>query len=235
MLDEDDLVKQHKQESVEQSREIYQAIAENLKKFAPDASRLLAEHLHKAMGQLSYTDYARSLAAFIRSEFRIKETKLERFVKGSEPLSAQELQGGLIFYGRGRCITCHFGPHYSDLKFHAVAFPQLGFGKNGFGIDLGRFNVTHDPKDLYKFRTTPLYNVQKTGPYGHSGSVATLEEAIIAHFDPLRLVTTSSMDALQRHEFYKRMTLSSAIAKTVPFLSESDLNDLVIFLSTLSF
>ena len=140
-----------------------------------------------------------------------------------------------MFYGKGRCSICHAGPHFSDFKFHVVPFPQLGFGKNGFGVDYGRFNATLDPKDLYKFRTPPLYNVQKTAPYGHSGSVATLEEAIIAHFDPLRLIDLSSVDALTRHDFYKKLTLSSETANTVGFLSAEDVNDLVSFLKTLSF
>jgi cytochrome c peroxidase len=235
MLDEDSFVRKHKQESIEQSKEVYKAIAENLKKFEPHASQSLAGYLKKPLEQLTFTDYAKSLAAFIRSEFRIKETKLQKFVNKSEPLKAEELRGGLIFYGRGRCVTCHSGPHFSDFKFHAVAFPQLGFGKNGFGVDYGRFNATFDPKDLYRFRTPPLYNVQKTAPYGHSGSVATIEEAIVAHFDPLRLVNVSSMDPLTRHEFYKRMTLSSETATTVGFLSADDVDDLTHFLKTLSF
>src|SRR2546425_706047 len=235
MLDEDSFVRKHKQESIEQSKEVYKAIAENLKKFEPQASQSLADYLKKPLEQLTFTDYARSLAAFIRSEFRIKETKLQKFVNKLEPLTAEELRGGLIFYGRGRCVTCHSGPHFSDFKFHAVAFPQLGFGKNGFGVDYGRFNATFDPKDLYRFRTPPLYNVQKTAPYGHSGSVATIEEAIVAHFDPLRLVNVSSMDPLTRHEFYKRMTLSSETATTVGFLSADDVDDLTHFLKTLSF
>lgn len=235
MLDEDSFVRTHKQESVEKSKEVYRAIAENLKKFEPQASKSLADYLKKPVEQVTFTDYAKSLAAFIRSEFRIKETKLERFVNKREQLTADELQGGLIFYGRGRCVVCHHGPHFSDFKFHVVAFPQLGFGKNGFGVDYGRFNATFDPKDLYKFRTPPLYNVAKTAPYGHSGSVATVEEAIVAHFDPLRLVNLSSMDPLSRHEFYKRLTLNSETANTVGFLSSDDVNDLTHFLKTLSF
>jgi len=235
MLDEDEFVRAHKKESVGKSGEVYKAIADNLRKFEPQASKSLAEYLQKPVEQLTYTDYARSLAAFIRTEFRIKETKLEKFVTESELLAADEIRGGLIFYGRGRCVVCHSGPHFSDFKFHAVAFPQLGFGKNGFGIDLGRFNVTFDPKDQYRFRTPPLYNVHKTGPYGHSGSVATVEEAIVVHFDPLRLVNVSSMEPLARHEFYKRMTLSSETATTVGFLSTEDINDLAMFLKTLSF
>jgi cytochrome c peroxidase len=235
MLDEDDFVRQRKQESVETSKDIYNAIADNLKKFEPQASHTLASYVKKPVSQLTYADYARSLAAFIRSEFRIKETRLERFVKKTESLTPEEIRGGLVFYGKGRCVVCHSGPHFSDFKFHAVPFPQLGFGKNGFGVDYGRFNTTLDPKDLYKFRTPPLYNVEKTAPYGHSGSLATMEEAIIAHFDPLRLVEPSSVDALTRHEFYKRMALSSETAATVGFLSPDDITHLTQFLKTLSF
>ncbi len=235
MLDEDEFVRARKQESVEKSAEVYRAIADNLRKFEPQASKSLSEYLRKPVEQLAYTDYARSLAAFIRSEFRIKETKLEKFVTKSELLSPEEMRGGLIFYGRGRCVVCHSGPHFSDFKFYTVAFPQLGFGKNGFGIDLGRFNVTFEPKDQYRFRTPPLYNVQQTAPYSHSGSVATLEEAIVAHFDPLRLVSISTMDPLTRHEFYKRITLSLETATTVGFLSAQDISDVVEFLKTLSF
>jgi cytochrome c peroxidase len=102
-------------------------------------------------------------------------------------------------------------------------------------VDYGRFNVTFNPKDLYKFRTPPLYNVAKTAPYGHSGSVATLEEAVVAHFDPLKLVNLSGMSPLERHEFYKRMTLAAETATTVGFLSERDMHDVVRFLQLLSF
>ena len=112
MLDEDSFVRQHMQESVDGATAIYQAIADNLRRFEPEASKALAAHLNKPVDELTYTDYARSLAAFIRSEFRIRETKLERFVTRSEPLSPEEIRGGLIFYGRGRCVTCHYGPYF---------------------------------------------------------------------------------------------------------------------------
>lgn len=235
MLDEDSFVKQNKRESVDGSKRVYKAIAENLRRFEPDAAKSLAATLEKPEPHLTYTDFARSLAAFIRSEFRIKTTKLERFVYQAESLSKQELRGAAVFYGKGRCVTCHTGPHFTDFKFHVVAFRQLGFGKNGFGVDYGRFNVTFDPKDLYRFRTPPLYNVERTSPYGHDGSVRTLEDAIVAHFDPLRLVDLGAMKPLDRYEFYKRLTLSSETATTVGFLSKEDTDSVVAFLRTLSF
>ena len=116
-----------------------------------------------------------------------------------------------------------------------VAFPQLGFGKNGFGIDYGRYNATFDPRDLYKFRTPPLFNVAKNRFYGHSGSLDTLQEAIEAHFDPLSLVDLQKMTALQRNDFYKRLALSQETASRVGFLSPEDVDNVAAFLKTLSF
>ena len=142
------------------------------------------------------------MAAFIRSKFRIRKTRLEEFVFERKPLTEPELRGALVFYGSGSCITCHSGPYFSDFHYHTVAFPQLGFGKNGFGIDYGRYNATFDPRDLYKFRTPPLFNVEKNRFYGHSGSVDSVEKAIIAHFDPLSLVDLTKMTPLQRNIFY---------------------------------
>jgi len=235
MLDEDTLVRSHKKESVEQANEIYKAIADSLRKNEQGASNSLATYLKKPIQELTYTDYARAIASFIRSQFRIRETKLERFTRKSEDLSDDELKGGLTFYGTGKCVSCHSGPHFTDFEFHTVAFPQLGFGKNGFGVDYGRFNATFDPKDLYKFRTAPLFNVEKTAPYGHSGSAATVEEAITAHFDPLKLVNTGALDPFTRHELYKRLALSEETARTVGYLSPDDVQKLTIFLRTLSF
>jgi cytochrome c peroxidase len=235
MLDEDEFVKKHKLESVERAAAVYKAIADNLRKVEPAASRDLAGALGKPVEQLRYTDYARTIAAFIRSEFRVKPTRLERFVNGSERVTDDEVRGGVLFYGKGRCVVCHNGPYFSDFKFHVVAFPQLGFGVNGFGVDLGRFNATFDPQERYRFRTPPLYNVEKTAPYGHSGSVATLEEAVTSHFDPLRLVKVTDLDGFARHEFYKRLTLASETATTVGYLSDAEVKQLTSFLKMLSF
>ena len=77
MLNEDPFVRGHMRESVDGATEIYQAIVGNLRTFEPQASKALAAHFNKPVEQLTYTDYARSLAAFIRSEFRIRETRLE--------------------------------------------------------------------------------------------------------------------------------------------------------------
>jgi hypothetical protein len=62
-----------------------------------------------------------------------------------------------------------------------------------------------------------------------------MEEAIIAHFDPLRLVNSAKLDPLARHELYKRMAMSNVVANSVGFISQEDVSRLVEFLKTLSF
>jgi cytochrome c peroxidase len=80
-----------------------------------------------------------------------------------------------------------------------VALAQIGPGQgNGISLhdDFGRMNVTGLAADQYRFRTTPLRNVELTGPYGHDGSIASLREFIehysesdlkLLNFDPTRL------------------------------------------------
>ena len=44
--------------------------------------------------------------------------------------------------------------------------------------DLGRMEVTGDPRDLYRFKTASLRNVALTAPYMHDGSLATLADVV---------------------------------------------------------
>jgi cytochrome c peroxidase len=48
--------------------------------------------------------------------------------------------------------------------------------------DLGRYRVTGDPDDRWRFRTPSLRNVALTAPYMHDGSLPTLD-AVVAFYD----------------------------------------------------
>ena len=148
MIDDDDDVSRYKLESPGQAQKLYERIVMRLLKTEQQAVSELAMRLGKRVDMVIFHDVARSIAAFIRSEFRLEDTAFHRFVFGNGELTPDELKGAIIFYGKGKCVNCHTGPYFSDLRFHAVPLPQLGFGKNGFGVDYGRFNVTFDPGDL---------------------------------------------------------------------------------------
>lgn len=213
-----------------------QVQSELARRFANDDAigQALARAYGKRGHDLTFGEVADALASFIRHEFRVWPTGLEQFVFEDGPITSRELAGGILFYGRGKCASCHGGPYFSDLQFHAVAFPQTGFGKNGFGIDEGRYNVTLDPADRFLFRTPPLYNVTKTAPYSHSGSLPTLEQAIVAHFDPLRFVDTTAMTPRERADLYSR--LGSASGEILPAsLTDEEVSAIVAFLALLDF
>ncbi len=48
--------------------------------------------------------------------------------------------------------------------------------------DLGRYEVTQDPADRWRFRTPGLRNVARTAPYMHDGSLSDLA-AVVAYYD----------------------------------------------------
>jgi cytochrome c peroxidase len=121
-------------------------------------------------------------------------TRWKDYLNGDHAtLSDAEKRGAILFYSdsnRGAgCINCHSGSFFTDEKFHVVAFPQIGEGKDGNGDDTGRYLRTGIPDDRYAFRTPSLLNVTHTAPYGHSGSFDTLEEVIKHHVNPKESLT----------------------------------------------
>lgn len=236
MLVETKEVKTNKLESAAAAGNVFDYILDNLRTWEPALISDLAQVYGVESSSLTFNHVAESLSGFIRSKFAIKETKFHEYIFANGKLTEKEKSGALLFYGKAKCSVCHAGPYLSDFKYHAIAFPQLGSGKNGFGIDYGRFNVTHNPQDLYKFRTPPLFNVGKTPPYGHSGSVNDLEDVIRFHFDPLQdIAHIESMSSLERTEYYKVLSSANEALLLIPFLDSGEITEIVSFLETLSF
>ena len=236
MMIENEIITPVKTEATSTAGIAYQSIVDNLIDKETEVMELFAEYLRQSdLHDISFLDIAQSVAAFIRQDFAIPETRFSAFVNGEDTLSDMEVEGAYLFFGKGKCVVCHSGPYLSNFQFYAIGFPQLGFGRNGFGIDYGRYNATHNPSDLYKFRVPPLWNVGNTGPYGHSGSVATLTDAITHHYDPLRYFDADAIDSHERIEYYKVMLSASDVMATVPQLTDSETEKLAAFLRTLSF
>lgn len=234
VVDDDRVSREFEKEEVAAAKKIYAILSQRVRE-----DEHLAANLTAAFGverdNITFAHVAESIVHFVRDRFRLRETEFHRFVFKKGSLSFRERAGGLIFYGKGRCALCHTGPHLSDFRYHAIPFPQAGFGKNGFGVDYGRYNVSFDDRDLYRFRTPPLFNVEQTAPYSHSGAVTTLEEAIRYHFDPLRSFDPAEADLIARTEFYKRLSVWSGNELRVPILQDDEVSDVAAFLKTLSF
>jgi len=119
--------------------------------------------------------------------------------------------GFKIFTGKGQCFACHTvnkdDALFTDQGFHNTGAAQLRIIPEktvevdlGGGLrvqlpraqvdeiltppgkDLGRYEVTLDPTDLWRYKTPSLRNVALTAPYMHNGTLLTLEE-VIEYYD----------------------------------------------------
>jgi len=117
---------------------------------------------------------ARAIASFERTIVN-GNSPYDAYLRGNRKAMGQAaLRGMRLFSGKARCIDCHSGPYFSDSSYH-----NLGIGyKKGRYSDLGRYDVTKNPKDKGAFKTPTLRNVAKTPPYMHDGSVRTLMDVI---------------------------------------------------------
>lgn len=131
---------------------------------------------------VTITEIANALAAFIGTEWQSYDSPYDAYVKAGVPLPEDAERGRELFFGEAQCVSCHNGPLFSDQDFHAAGLPQFGPGRtrafDPIPRDLGRMGATDDLEDAYKFRTPSLRNVALTGPYGHNGAYPTLDTMI---------------------------------------------------------
>ena len=133
------------------------------------------------------------------------------FGKDQNAVSKEVKAGFKIFSGKGQCVTCHTvtkeAALFTDQGFHntGIAHLQLIPEKEvhvdlGGGLtvkmpraqinevltpperDRGRYEITRDPTDLWRYKTPSLRNVALTAPYMHNGALLTLE-AVVDYYD----------------------------------------------------
>jgi cytochrome c peroxidase len=181
------------------------------------------------------------------------DAPLDRFMRG-DPAAMTESQkrGALFFFGRGGCVRCHAvagnaNEMFSDFQMHVIAIPQIApaFGPGlgnvrlsgpGEDEDFGLEDITGDPADRYKFRTTPLRNVALQPAFFHNGCFTRLQDAIEHYinpansargYDPVRAGVAADLAVRQG-------PIEPVIERLSPLLTpmhvkQQELNDLVAF------
>ncbi len=86
----------------------------------------------------------------------------------------EEEQNGYAVF-KAKCGSCHKEPLFTDASFR----------NNGINIsalnDEGRFGITLNPEDKYKFKVPSLRNLKYTAPYMHDGSIRNLN-GVLNHY-----------------------------------------------------
>ena len=112
---------------------------------------------------------AKAIATFDRT-LNTPNSRFDRYLRGDlKALNEKEKEGMKAFVDTG-CIACHRGPALTDSNYHRFEVPG--------STDEGRFVVTGNESDRFKFKTPTLRNVAVTYPYFNNGSVEELDKAI---------------------------------------------------------
>jgi cytochrome c peroxidase len=120
---------------------------------------------------LTYDNLAKAIAAYERT--LLTRDRFDDFLNGQDKaLNEQELRGLETFVTVG-CTACHNGP-----AIGGTSYQKVGLVKPLEIHDKGRFDVTKDDDDKFKFKVPMLRNIELTGPYFHDGSVKSLEEVV---------------------------------------------------------
>jgi cytochrome c peroxidase len=116
-------------------------------------------------------------------------------------MSESQKRGALVFFDKdkGNCVACHAvagqsNEMFSDFKMHTIGVPQIapafGVGKSnmiydgpGENEDFGLEQISGNPGDRYKFRSSPLRNAALQPAFFHNGAFTRLEDAIQHHLN----------------------------------------------------
>ncbi len=138
---------------------------------------------------VSYQKVALALASYV-SVLTDFDSEVDQYLlKKNNKLSDSVYAGMNVFYGKGQCATCHFGPTYSglvppfymDTESEVLGVPNTSNKSLAKAdTDIGRFINIKEQTDFYKgsFKTTTTRNVKYTAPYMHNGVFKNLEEVV---------------------------------------------------------
>ena len=149
---------------------------------------------------IDFDMFGRAIAEF---EFTLTfaDAPIDKFARGEHSaMTDSEKRGALVFFGEGKCITCHAtrgksNEMFSDFQNHVAGIPQLapefGVGTSnmiydgpGEDEDFGAMQISGDPADRYRFRSSPLRNISLSPAFFHNGAFGRLEDAIRFHINP---------------------------------------------------
>ena len=136
------------------------------------------ELFEKAFGscEITFVNIEKAIAQFVRSLVSA-DSKFDRYLRGEEQLSQDELEGYLLFCTEegADCFHCHGGGG------NALMTTNL-FYNNGLDDEFNdpedRHSVTGNRVDIGAYKAPTLRNIAVSAPYMHDGRFTTLDEVI---------------------------------------------------------
>jgi cytochrome c peroxidase len=201
-------------DSIDPSYAIRQKVLSRFNANPEYVAKFAAIYPEAASGHVTFAMIGAALAEFqISNSF--SNAPLDRFARGDVgALSVRQKRGALLFFEKAQCAGCHAvageaNEMFTDFDNHVAGIPQIA--PKGFGLrpggnplnpedfpgnfpfagpqqdeDFGVEELTGDPVDRYRFRTSPLRNLALQPTFFHNGAFTRLEDALRYHIETLR-------------------------------------------------
>jgi cytochrome c peroxidase len=140
--------------------------------------------------EVTFDNVAKALSSFVRTLVSF-DSPFDRYAYFGEDaaLTESQVRGLNLFMSeRLECAHCHAGFNFSQFVTHdSAAVVERAFHVTGLyphsetyisGADFGLFAVTGEAGDKDRFKAPTLRNIERSAPYMHDGSLATLGDVI---------------------------------------------------------
>jgi cytochrome c peroxidase len=121
---------------------------------------------------ITWDTYAKAVGAFERQ--LVTPSRFDAWAKGDDTALTEAEQKGALKFMENGCMACHMGPLFGGNGFQKVGAVKPWPNDK----DRGRKDLTKNDADDMMFKVPSLRNIEKTAPYFHDGSVASLDEAV---------------------------------------------------------
>lgn len=126
----------------------------------------------KEKKNMTFKNMAKAIGEFEKK--LLTPSRFDLYLKGNQKALSMDEKEGLRNFIKIGCVSCHDG-----VGVGGGSFQTLGLVVPYDTEDLGRYKVTKDEEDKFMFKVPSLRNIEKTSPYFHDGSIASLKEAVI--------------------------------------------------------
>ena len=197
-------------------------------------------------------------------EFFPYSSKYDAYLSGKASLTAREARGLDLFDepSKGNCAHCHLSargadgtpPQFTDYGFATLAVPrnrEIPANADAAYYDLGlcgpyRTDLKDHPEYCGMFKAPTLRNVALREAFFHNGVFHTLREAVAFYADrdinPGRWYPKAGDGSIQRYDdlpaqYHENINVEPPFDRKAgdsPALSEQEIDDIVVFLNTLT-
>lgn len=148
------------------------AKAEATLRSIPGYAELFKKAFPTDANPVTLANAASAIGAFERK--LVTPSRWDKFLSGDADALTVDEQVGLGKFLDAGCNACHMGTLVGGGMFQKLGLVKAWPAAD----DGGRFVVTKQEADRMMFKVPSLRNVEKTAPYFHDGSAASLDEAV---------------------------------------------------------